>query len=173
MGASAADMAAAAGYDPAIDPEFAADATPTGKRKHGWQWLHMISYALGGPEGIGPQMPQNLIVGTTAANTAMIMIEDAINNAIMDKNIPVRMAHIVVKPLMVEPEYLIADTITYQVMFQLSDQRKLPPITLSFDALTTSTPYDATNNYIRTMLKQLLQQAFATAKPMHSDLMYM
>jgi hypothetical protein len=133
--------------------------TPSGKKKHGWQWLHLIAYALGGPEGIGPQQAANLVVGTTAANTAMIMIEDAINNAIVDPAIPVESARIVAKPVMADPEYLIAGTIVYQVVFTLTGGRKLPDLTLSFDALSTATPYEATNKYFRTLLKEALNQA--------------
>ncbi len=163
MGASAGDMAKAAGLDAAIDPDFAADQTPTGKKKHGWQWLHLISYALGGPTDIGPQNAANLVVGTTAANTAMIMIEDAINNAITDKSIPVKSAILVAKPIMADATYLIAQTITYQVTFTLDDGRALPELTLSFDAMTTSTPFEATNKYFRTTLKAMLAEE--KAKP--------
>lgn len=171
MGVSAGDMAAAAGYDGAIDPEFAADQTTLGKRKHGWEWLHLISYALGGPEAIGPQHAANLIVGTTAANTAMIMIEDAINNAIIDPAIPVKAAKLVVKPIMAEPAYLIAETITYQVSFLLTNGRVLPELTLGFSALSTATPYEATNKYFRTLLKALLDAEAAT-KPFGRSSMY-
>lgn len=165
MGASAGDMAAAAGYDGAIDPEFAADTTRSGKAKHGYEWLHLISYALGGPKETGPQDPGNLVVGTSAANTAMIMVEDAINNLLTSPTSPVAAVKLVVKPIMENPDYLIAQTIVYQVTFMLRDGRTLPDITLSFDALTTGTPYEATNKYFRAMLKQQLDEVAAPPTP--------
>ena len=60
MGVSAATVAAAAGYDQAIDPEFAVDPSQAGRNKHGWEWLHLVAYELGGPAATGPQSATNL-----------------------------------------------------------------------------------------------------------------
>lgn len=158
MGASAGEMAAAAGYDGAIDPEFAHDTTHGGKLKHGWQWLHMISYALGGPTATGPQVATNLVVGTTAANTAMIMVEDAINGLITDGIVASAKVH--VKALMANEEYRIAGTIVYSVVFSLRNGQRLP-LEFDFSALTTATPYVATNMYLRQAVKALIQSRSA------------
>jgi hypothetical protein len=162
MGVSAGEMARAAGYDGAIDPEFEHDNSPTGKKKHGWEWLHLISYALGGPTQIGPQNAQNLVVGTTAANTTMIMFEDAINSLITEKAI--QSAMINVKPIMANEEYIIAGQIVYSISVKLNDGRPVQLDPIHFSALTKSTPYVVTNKYIRTMLREKLN-AISTSVP--------
>lgn len=164
MGVSAGEMAKAAGYDEAIDPEFANDTTHGGKLKHGWQWLHMISYALGGPTATGPQVATNLVVGTTAANTAMIMVEDAIKALITDRIVASAKVH--VKALMANEEYRIAGTLVYSVMFRLQNGQRLP-LEFNFSALTTATPYVATNMYLRQAVKELIRSrsAEATERP--------
>jgi len=39
-----------------------------------WEWLHLVAFSLGGHMG-NPQVPENLILGTAAANTWMMMVE--------------------------------------------------------------------------------------------------
>ncbi len=40
----------------------------------GYEWLHMVAFTLGGFEDV-PQTPDNLVLGTAAANTAMMILE--------------------------------------------------------------------------------------------------
>jgi hypothetical protein len=84
MGASADDVAAAGGLiatDEYYDPKDA-----TANRKQGFEWLHLIAYHLGGGES-GPRVGENLVVGTTAASSWMIMIENVISSLIQDSTL--------------------------------------------------------------------------------------
>ncbi|RFM36041.1 hypothetical protein [Chitinophaga silvisoli] len=155
MGVSAAEMARAAGYDNAVDPEFEHDKSPTGTKKHGWEWLHLISYALGGPTQLGPQTAENLVVGTTAANTTMIMFEDAINSLITEKVIKAAMINVLA--IMADEQYRVAGQIVYSIRILLNDDREVPLDPIHFSALTKSTPFVVTNKYIRAMLRAKLK----------------
>lgn len=157
MGVSAAAVAQAAGYDEAIDPEFALDQSPSGRKKRGWEWLHLVAYELGGPSATGPQVPANLVVGTTAANTSMLMIEDAIVNVI--RGGLAESADVVVLAVMADEQYRVAETIHYQVRFTLPDKRRADIPVISFSALAVTTPYTAANRYFRQMLRHDLEQA--------------
>jgi hypothetical protein len=152
MGISAEEMANAAGYGDAIDPEFPNDA-----KKHGWQWLHLLSYALGGDEKRGAQNSNNLVVGTTQANTQMIIIEDAINGCIM-QNL-VRSVWVSVTAKMASAMYRVAETIQYVIVFTLNNGMEMAPIDFHFSALTTMTPYVATNVYVRGVLRAKIDAA--------------
>lgn len=44
---------------------------------HGWEWLHLIAYSMGGFKGY-PQYPDNLVLGTWHANSAHLIIESAV-----------------------------------------------------------------------------------------------
>jgi|GEM_PF-4228571 len=160
MGVSAAEMARAAGYDNAIDPEFQHDQSPSGRKKHGWEWLHLISFALGGPTRIGPQHAKNLVVGTTAANTTMIMFEDAINSLITEKAIQAAMINVL--PIMANDEYRIASQIVYSIKVVLNDDREVQLDPVHFSALTKSTPFVVTNKYIRGLLREKLKAMTAS-----------
>jgi hypothetical protein len=152
MGISAEAMADAAGYGDAIDPQL-----PLDKKKHGWQWLHLLSYALGGDERRGAQDPNNLVVGTTQANTQMIIIEDAINGCVVSGL--VQSAKVSVTATMASPYYRIADTIRYVVTFTLNNGKEMEPVEFSFSALTTMTPYLATNVYVRGVIRNKIKTA--------------
>jgi hypothetical protein len=43
---------------------------------HGWEWLHLVAYSMGGFQGY-PQYPENLVLGTWHANSAHLIIESA------------------------------------------------------------------------------------------------
>jgi hypothetical protein len=159
MGINAQDMATAAGYGDAIDPQLLHDP-----KKHGWQWLHLLSYALGGDEKRGAQDSNNLVVGTTQANTQMIIIEDAINGCVMSNL--VQSAEVSVTATMANPSYRIAEIIRFVVTFKLNNGIKMPPIEFSFNALTTMTPYLATNVYVRGVLRTKIKNAEAAHQPL-------
>lgn len=161
MGASADDVAAAAGLvarDEHYDPADTASA-----RKHGFEWLHLIAYHLGGGES-GPQVSDNLVVGTTAANTWMIMIETLLSLVIEDGTASAMT--VTVNPSWRVPDLRIAETINYDVHFRLPDG-KIVSCNLSFDALATQTPYEATHRHFREELYRRLQPA--TAPPPMSE----
>lgn len=159
MGVSAGEVAHAAGYDAAVDPDFAADPK---SRKRGWEWLHLVAYELGGPSGSGPQTAANLVVGTTAANTAMIMVEDAIVDAVASG--AAKSADVQVAALLDDDEYRVASEIHYHIQFTLPDDRVVPMPVLTFSALAVSTPFVASNRYFRQMLRQHLRDQAAEAQ---------
>jgi hypothetical protein len=171
MGVSAAKVAAAAGYDQAIDPQFAADTSAAGQKKHGWEWLHLVAYELGGPSATGPQSAPNLVVGTKAANTSMIMVEDAIVDAISSKY--AKSADVQVLAVLADEEYRVAESIHYVVEFELPDGRRIAMPTIVFSALAVSTPFVAANRYFRELLRQHLATAAAEPQPMKTEHVYM
>ncbi len=69
MGCSAGDAAARANLD--IDHS-----------ERGWEWLHLISFQMGGMGGY-PQRAENFVAGTYDANSEMIGLEEAIKEAIL------------------------------------------------------------------------------------------
>jgi hypothetical protein len=162
MGVSAGNVAAAAGYDQAIDPAFKGDTSKSGKKKRGWEWLHLVAYELGGPTDTGPQVGSNLVVGTTAANTSMMMVEDAIHDVI-EKGLA-KSADVTVLALLADDEYRVAETIRYKIAFTLKDGRTLVMDEFDFSALAVSTPFSAANRYFRHLMRQFLTQA---AKEVH------
>jgi hypothetical protein len=68
MGASAGDAAENAGFDR--------------KEGEGWEWLHMIAHSMGGVEGHGPQVADNLVAGTSESNSQMIVTEEWMKDVI-------------------------------------------------------------------------------------------
>jgi len=104
----------------------------------------------------------NLVVGTTAANTSMMMVEDAIHDVI-DKGLAAA-ADVTVLALLVDAEYRIAETIRYKIAFTLKDGRTLVMDEFDFSALAVSTPFSAANRYFRHLMRQFLTQA---AKEVH------
>jgi hypothetical protein len=53
----------------------------------GYEWLHMIAFSLGGHEGT-PQVAKNLVLGTEAANTAMMSLEGFVHSLISKGRYP-------------------------------------------------------------------------------------
>ncbi len=47
----------------------------------GWEWLHLVAFSLGGHLGEA-QIPQNLVIGTEAANTHMMLIEQFVKEEV-------------------------------------------------------------------------------------------
>jgi hypothetical protein len=68
MGASAGDAAENAGFDR--------------NEGQGWEWLHLIAHSMGGIESRGPQVPDNLVAGTSECNSQMIVTEEWIKDVI-------------------------------------------------------------------------------------------
>ncbi|MEM7124672.1 MAG: hypothetical protein AAF563_25575, partial [Pseudomonadota bacterium] len=49
--------------------------------EHQWEWLHLISFKMGGADGhASPQNPDNFVAGSYDCNTEMINIEEAIKH---------------------------------------------------------------------------------------------
>ncbi len=62
---SAAEVAALLGLDKTVS----------------WEWLHLVAFSLGGHQGEA-QIPENLVLGTAAANTAMMLVESWIKEQV-------------------------------------------------------------------------------------------
>ena len=68
MGGSAGDAAENAGF--------------SRDEGQGWEWLHMIAHSMGGIEGSGPQVSENLVAGTSECNSQMIVTEEWIKDTV-------------------------------------------------------------------------------------------
>ena len=137
MGCEAWEVAQAAGY--------------TGKD---WEWLHLIAYELGGKD---MQNTDNLVCGTTETNTAMIMIEDAIVDA-LEKGLCAYVI-VLVRVAFAEPAYRVAGSIAYEVNFYDGSDRLLMKQPMEFIGIMRYQPSVIENKYVRYMLRFLLQKA--------------
>ena len=140
MGQSAAKVAANAGY-PVSDPRQ-------------WEWLHMIAYSLGGLEGVQPQRPENLVVGTAECNTQMIVAEEMIKSIVKKNASEATQANQLVVSLeawvrMADVPRHIAQRIGYT--FKLADATGagLMSMNFSFDALSRVKPLEGLNRVVR------------------------
>lgn len=106
----------------------------------GWEWLHLIAFTLGGNEGEA-QVPENLVLGTAAANTAMMCLEGFVKKMLSKGHF--EKAEIGVVKLPMAPKCgWITQNIGYTVKFVRGG---LPHVWVreNFNPLTTACPtYD-------------------------------
>ena len=57
-------------------------APPTNFGNSSWEWLHLVSFKMGGIDN-NPQQPGNLVAGTYECNSLMISIEEAIKDLVL------------------------------------------------------------------------------------------
>jgi hypothetical protein len=154
FGLTAGQVARAAGLT-ADDQDYRDDHSQgdvTSASKHGFQWLHLIAYHFGGTT-VGPQHSENLVVGSTAANTWMIMIENAVADLVASGHVAT--ADIKVTPAWHDKRLRVAKTIKYEVTLNRIGQ---PPVqhTEYFDALTSITPHTVTHRQYKRQFRELM-----------------
>lgn len=130
MGVSARDAAQSAGFNPA-----------EGK---GWEWLHLIAHSMGGIKRIGPQVPQNLVAGTSECNTQMIVVEEFLKDLVMKSG---GTAQLKVGVTMFDAARHIGGKISYD--FAIDIEGKSSVYHWEFDCLSRSRPVVAENRQLR------------------------
>lgn len=124
----------------------------------GWEWLHMIAFTLGGYGGEA-QVPENLVLGTAAANTAMMCLEGFVKKMLAKGHFE-RAEIGVVKPPMAPNCGWITQSIRYSVKFVRTG---LPHVWVreEFNPLLTACPtYD---------VEQMIRQKTSSIGWLRSD----
>jgi hypothetical protein len=103
-----------------------------------YEWLHMIAHAMGGPKGTGPQHADNLVVGTDAANTYMIIVEDMVENQINTNRVDKAKVEVTRTPI--HNRSWLAKNIRYKVEMFAANEEKLGSINYDFDPFATRPP---------------------------------
>ncbi|HWI52485.1 MAG TPA: DUF4157 domain-containing protein, partial [Symbiobacteriaceae bacterium] len=132
MGASAADAAANAGFD--RDEGL------------GWQWLHLVAHSMGGIAVVGPQVPENLVAGTTEANTQMIIVEEYLKDLVEKTGLTARL-HVAAR--MYDAVRHIGSQITYDFVLYHDEGTWLEVYHWTFDCLSRQNPVIAENRQVR------------------------
>jgi hypothetical protein len=55
-----------------------------------WAWLHLIAYTMGGQDGINPDVPENLVAGTSESNIYHLAIESAVKKLVLETDVPLK-----------------------------------------------------------------------------------
>lgn len=123
----------------------------------GWEWLHLIAFTLGGNEGKA-QVPENLVLGTAAANTAMMCLERFVKTMLAKEHFEQAEIGIVKLPMAPGCGW-ITQSIRYTVKFTSG----LSPLWVreEFNPLTTACPtYD---------VEQMIRQKTRSISWLRSD----
>jgi hypothetical protein len=131
----------------AFDAAQNAGVNPTGS----WAWLHLLAYSLGGMNGKNPDVPENLVAGTTPCNYYHLAIESAVKKLIVkDKFTPqvsVSFAgHI-------NTVWHVVEFVNYQVS-NPSDKKKF--VTFKLKCFSTETGYGGDTEAVYQYLKSNL-----------------
>jgi|GEM_PF-3476089 len=83
-----------------------------------WQWLHLIAFTLGGDSGntANPNVPENLVAGTAAANGKHLVLENFVKKLIMTGQAEV--VNVSAVAFMKKPKWHLAERIRYTVAFK-------------------------------------------------------
>jgi hypothetical protein len=132
MGASARQAAENAGFDP--------------DEGEGWEWLHLIAHSMGGIDLLGPQVPGNLVAGTSECNTQMIVVEEFLKD-IVNRTGGKAKLHVFVA--MFDAARHVGKSIHYD--FNISDKLGNPISVYHwvFDCLTRTNPLVSENRELR------------------------
>ena len=138
MGGSAADVAASAGY--------------AANEGLGWEWLHLIAHSMGGMQKVGPQVPENLVAGTSECNTQMIIVEEFIKDLVRRG----QRARLAVFARMADPVRHIADRITYDFLILDKANQPIDAFHWEFDPLNRNQPIVEENRGLRYVAREIL-----------------
>ncbi|HTZ43890.1 MAG TPA: DUF4157 domain-containing protein [Jatrophihabitans sp.] len=148
MGCSAGEAAANAGY--------------RADEGRGWEWLHLISHGMGGPDGTGPQHAGNLVVGTSECNSQMIVVEEVLKDLVKRYNLK---AQLMVFANLCDPVRHIADRIGYDFVFSEASGDKVQVFHWEFDPLGRGNPMVAQNLLARIVARYHLGDTKTFTKP--------
>jgi hypothetical protein len=132
MGASAGEAAEAAGY-----------ARNEGA---GWEWLHLIAHSMGGIAVQGPQVPGNLVAGTSECNTQMIVVEEFLKDCVKKLG---GMAKLMVFAELLDADYHIGKAIRYDFEIYNADGDAIEVFHWFFDPLSRRNPMVMENRSLR------------------------
>ncbi len=119
-----------------------------------WEWLHLIAHSMGGMmEGPGPQVPDNLVAGTSECNAAMIMVEDAIKDVV--GRFDDLTARIAIHAQICDRTYHISDLIKYHVSFYRGGEG-VDVMLFEFDPRTRQQPLVSQNLLTRIAMRHKL-----------------
>lgn len=143
MGVSAGDAAANAGYDR--------------NEGDGWEWLHLIAHSMGGVEVLGPQVPGNLVAGTSECNTQMIIAEEMIKDIVRKTRGHARLH---VYATLSDAKRHIGGRIVYDFLIYDDQGEPVEVYHWTFDCLSRNTPLVAENRQVR----QVTRSQFGVGK---------
>ncbi len=104
----------------------------------GWEWLHLVAFSLGGHLG-DAQIPQNLILGTEAANSAMMLIEQFVKEEVESGRY--ELVHVVVSRLCPVPTCCwFASKIQYTIKLTVGGLISPKYVREEFDPLQRDAP---------------------------------
>jgi hypothetical protein len=146
MGGSAGDAAENAGF--------------LKSEGQGWEWLHMIAHSMGGITALGPQVPENLVAGTSEANSQMIVVEEWIKDAVIRSG---GHATLYVGVDMFDTERHIGKRIVYDAEFYNAEAQATTVYHFEFDPLSRRQPLTIKNRSDRYSAREVQHDALPGA----------
>ncbi len=149
-----------------------------------WEWLHLVAFSIGQTHIDAPsaqsinliqrtdqpqQIRENLVLGTAAANTAMLSYETAIKQVMreeprlqLDLFVAAHKEELPVHGTRGESVMVpVATRIDYHFLFRAPDGRVTPPVVLAFDTRSHQPPPLSEHTAILAALHQHLHHAFS------------
>jgi hypothetical protein len=169
----------------AVSPNAAAHALGLpAPNNRAWEWLHLVAFSIRQTHIDAPsaqsmnliqrtgqpqQIRENLVLGTAAANTAMLSYETAIKTIMRhDPSLKLDLfvaAHkedrIATNTRGQQVAVPVATRIDYHFMFRAADGRVTPPVILAFDTMDHRPPPRSEYGEVVTALAQHLQHALS------------
>ncbi|MCB9231047.1 MAG: DUF4157 domain-containing protein [Bacteroidia bacterium] len=146
-----------------------------------WEWLHLVAFSIGETHVSDlsdesalminnfeqeQQIAENLVLGTSASNTAMIIFEEAIKDALRThQNLRVHLiamadgAEITIQPRTKIYKLFKAHRIRYHFMFfsqNGNNQQVAEPVLVDFDTLSHDIPLEQNINVVKSRIFQSL-----------------
>lgn len=117
-----------------------------------WAWLHLIAFSMGGLDGRNPDVPENLVAGTSASNYYHLAIESAAKKLVLELNAPLKVAWTLEGKI--DPDWHIAERIIYKVS-SATDASKFAKFTIN--TWSHESGYGGDTNAIYSMMKNVLK----------------
>lgn len=115
-----------------------------------WAWLHLIAYTMGGPDGKNPDVPENLVAGTSESNIYHLAIESAAKKLVLETGEILKVSWKLEGR--VDPDWHIAERIEYRLT-NLNDPGKT--VTFPIKTLEHQSAYGGDTNAVYSYLKNI------------------
>lgn len=153
-----------------------------------WEWLHLVAFSIKETHVSSlkaqsmqlmkrthqpQQIQENLVLGTAAANTAMLTYETVIKQIMKanpDWTLALYVAAHVERPTVRNPrgqsvQIPVCTRIDYHFYFTTGDGRVVPPVILAFNTLSHDKPTKSEYSEVSDALKAHIKQALAVKQP--------
>ncbi len=132
----------------AFEAAQAAGLNPTGN----WAWLHLIAYSMGGQDGKNPDVPENLVAGTSASNIYHLAIESAAKKIVEVDQRPLKITWKLSGRI--DADWHIAQVIEYTIA-SIKDPLKI--VTFKISTWSHESAYGGDANAVYSYMKNVLK----------------